>query len=363
MTEGNCLVLLNQLEDILDSDPLIDEVGFIHPSQFVTLNEEAGGPLLSSVGTTHQSKDGVLGSRVSKVNSSEMVFWCRDHKLGISTQVLLPLYGAAKHAFMAALERYKTHSNISVNKDASGRNMPICLSSSLDILESDVMKHSRALLLLSCDFGTAWNARGFQASKAISNSPHYPQVLSELNKSRDWAQLHIADSSCFHYRTRLLLRLLEESWLKQNPSASSGYNVDLCQVWKEELDWNEILIKLYMGREALWLHRRFLSLGWIKNFAADICDVSRQSDYKNTMNHEIGIFMDNEVELFYSCSTIPHNDFEDFQAHASFSATYILWLMKQISVSLGIEVEGKLAVQELKAVINKVCPEKIELFP
>lgn len=29
----------------------------------------------------------------------------------------------------------------------------------------------------------------------------YMQVLHELNKSRDWAGLHVADNSCFHYRT------------------------------------------------------------------------------------------------------------------------------------------------------------------
>ncbi|CAL5444996.1 unnamed protein product [Camellia sinensis] len=132
-----------------------DEVGFIHPSQFVALNEEAAGSLLSSVGTMHR----VLGSRVSKVNPSETVFWCRDHKLGISTQVLLPLYNVAKQTFMAALERYKMHSNLSVKKDEYGSdNMSSWYASSLDVLESEVMKHSRALLLLSCDFGTVWNS-------------------------------------------------------------------------------------------------------------------------------------------------------------------------------------------------------------
>jgi hypothetical protein len=27
------------------------------------------------------------------------------------------------------------------------------------------------------------------------------QVLHELKKSRNWAGLHVADNSCFHYRT------------------------------------------------------------------------------------------------------------------------------------------------------------------
>lgn len=137
-----------------------DEVGFIHPSQFVTLNREAGGSLTSSVRITLQSEDEVLQPRVPEANSSETVFWCRDHKLGISTQVLLPLYNAAKHAFMASLERYKSHRSVSAKKDESGGNdMSSCFSPSLNILESELMKHSRALLLLSCDFVTAWNSR------------------------------------------------------------------------------------------------------------------------------------------------------------------------------------------------------------
>ncbi|KAI8029344.1 Protein prenyltransferase alpha subunit repeat-containing protein 1 [Camellia lanceoleosa] len=437
MTQLNPLELLKQLEDILDSDPLIDEVGFIHPSQFVTLNEEAGSPLPSSVGTMLQSEDRVLGSRVSKVNPSETVFWCRDHKLGISTQVLLPLYNVAKQTFMAALERYKMHSNLSVKKDESGSdNMSSWYASSLDILESEVMKHSRALLLLSCDFGTVWNSRKLVLSNkqhsqifvdelllsalVLSYAPKSEcswshrrwvikmidgkssnlqeivekeseivkkiaekskmnyrawnhrcwlvshmsggQVLNELNKSRGWTGLHIADSSCFHYRTRLMLRMLEELQHKQDPVSSSSYNAELRQLWKEELDWNEMLIKQYIGREALWLHRRFLSFCWIKHFVTDIHDISSHSDHKNTMNHEIGIFMDTELELVCSCSTIPDNDFEDFQAQAMFSATYIMWLTKQISEFLGIEFREKLPAEELKTIINRVCPEKIFLW-
>uniref|UniRef100_A0A2C9UWY2 Uncharacterized protein n=1 Tax=Manihot esculenta TaxID=3983 RepID=A0A2C9UWY2_MANES len=34
-------------------------------------------------------------------------FWNRDHKLGISMHALLPLYKAAKDAFMDAIGQYK----------------------------------------------------------------------------------------------------------------------------------------------------------------------------------------------------------------------------------------------------------------
>ncbi|KAL6507574.1 hypothetical protein OROGR_023769 [Orobanche gracilis] len=55
------------------------------------------------------------------------------------------------------------------------------------------------------------------------------KVIYELTRSRDWAGLNVADNSCFHDRS-------------------------------EELDWNEMLIKRYIGREVqipLELGRKF----------------------------------------------------------------------------------------------------------
>ncbi|KAK7836230.1 hypothetical protein CFP56_022815 [Quercus suber] len=111
---------LLQFQHILESDPLIDEVGFVHPTQFAMLAEDSTGDAAISDGTT---------------------FWSRDHKLGVSTQAVLPLYNAAERAFIAAMEEYKR------------------LGDDDDGLESEVMKHGEALLLLSSDFGTAWNSR------------------------------------------------------------------------------------------------------------------------------------------------------------------------------------------------------------
>ncbi|KAF5959159.1 hypothetical protein HYC85_000368 [Camellia sinensis] len=346
-------------------------MGFIHPSQFVTLNEEAGGSLLSSVGTMLQSEDRVLGSRVSKVNPSETVFWCRDHKLGISTQVLLLLYNVAKQTFMAALERYKMHSNLSVKKDEyRSDNMSSWYASSLDVLESEVMKHSRKLVLSNKQHSQIFVDELLLSALVLSYAPksecswsHRRWVIKMIDgKSSNLQGIvekeseivkKIAEKSKMNYRAwnhrcwlvshmsggqRLMLRMLEESQHKQDPVSSSSYNAEFRQLWKEELDWNEVLIKQYIGREALWLHRRFLSFCWTKHFVTDIHDISSHSDHKDTMNHEIGVFMDTELELVCSCSTIPDNDYEDFQAQAMFSATYLLWLTK---VRLTLEFSGE----------------------
>lgn len=153
-SEGRGLTLLNQLERILETDVLIDEVGFIHPSQFSGLNEDAG--------------------------DENMNFWNRDHKLGISTQVLLPLYRVAKHVFMTTIDEYKLQSNLSVERGKIGHEnmlLPSSNSSPYEVLEDEIMKHSKALLLLNSDFGTAWNARKLVLSKKQSTSAFMDELL------------------------------------------------------------------------------------------------------------------------------------------------------------------------------------------
>ena len=112
-----------------------DEVGFIHPSQFTLLDKESG----------------------SVTDGRSPSFWNQDHKLGISTDILIQLCKDAKHAFLSTFKEYKCLENASTcespTKNISSSGVSSCS------LESRVMKHSQALLLLSSDFGTAWNAR------------------------------------------------------------------------------------------------------------------------------------------------------------------------------------------------------------
>lgn len=405
------LELLNHLESILESDPHIDEIGFIHPSQFDILNEDIGTPS-TSVGSVQKTTLGTF-------------FWSREHKLGISTKVLFPLYVAAKNAFVEAYKNYKVH-------HSDDKNASICFSSSALSHESEVMKHSRALLLLSCDFGTAWNSRKLVLSKKqslsmfmnelffssviLSHSPKSEQawsqrrwvikmiagncsslqeimereselvkklaerskmnyrewyhrcwlvsymseeqVLQELTKSREWAGLHVADNSCFHYRERLMLRLFEES---QHSHQDASFDPELHELLKDEFNWVEKLIKRYVGREALWLHRRFLLTFWIRYFVCSGQDRSLPSNQRNIRTVDIDMFIDKELELFRSCTVIPDSDFEDYQAQATFAATYMVWLKKQLSGPLAIDIK-KVETGRLKSLLINVCPEKSLLW-
>ncbi|KAG9137934.1 hypothetical protein Leryth_020765 [Lithospermum erythrorhizon] len=350
-------------------------------------------------------------------------FWNRDHKLGISTGVLLPLYNAAKQAFIEAVERYKKELKEEYGEDSVSASF----LNSLDCPENDVMKHSRALLLLSSDFGTAWNSRKQIVSKKqqlamfvdelhlskliLSYSPKSErawshrrwaikiisrkfvnlqeiveeeselvkglaerskmnyrawnhrcwlvsymsrgQILHELRKSKDWAGLNVADSSCFHYRARLLLWLLDHVG---NCNQDANFGVELYLVWKEELNWVEGLIKRYIGREALWLHRRFLSVCWINHFATLSLNAPGHDIDKSLLTHDTDIFISNELQLFQSCTVIPDNNFEDYKAQATYAATYIMWLMKQVPEFPKVEAS------KLNILLKELCPEKSTIW-
>ncbi|KAK7401390.1 hypothetical protein VNO78_12824 [Psophocarpus tetragonolobus] len=427
-SKGKAMDLLCQLEDILESDALIDELGFIHPSQFALLKEENDIASNLSDKAIHQSADMVVSSEESSKQDNQN-FWNRDHKLGISSHVLLPLYRAAKHAFMTTSKQYRM-CNSQSSKDG------ICLpASSFYHLESTLLKHSKSLLLLSCDFMTAWNCRKLIVSKkkklsvfidelllselVLSYSPKseqawnhrrwvvksisancsnfkeilrkeselvekiaerskmnyrawnhrcwlisymtIEQVLYELNKSRSWAALHVADNSCFHYRRQLLMKIMENRNCVEE-TVSCGHNANIVQALKDELDWNETLIKRYVGREALWLHRRILSMCWINNFLLDSNDASYKSKEAISMSHDFSTFLQNELCLLHSCSTFVDDDFVDVQAQAAYSACYILWLKVQVPKPLDNELLEKIKDVDLKTLLDKSCQERSSVF-
>lgn len=135
-------------------------MGFIHPTQFAAFNEEVHNSLSSFSGAGPELEDEITKPKPLQACNCDTFFWHSKHKLGISTLVLLPLYSAAKDAFMDAYKQYRLFSNSHVKKDEKlDGNALMCSPSFLDTMESEVMKHSRALLLLSSDFGTAWNSR------------------------------------------------------------------------------------------------------------------------------------------------------------------------------------------------------------
>ena len=142
-----------------------DEVGFIHPTQFAFLSEDVpSSTSLSPVADGSLLEDDTIKSEPAVCNSSNTCFWHHEHKLGISTLVLAQLYRAAKDAFMDSHRQCRMLSSSQCKKDEKLDEIAsVCSTSFLNIAEIEVMRHSKALLLLSSDFGTAWNFRYIHA--------------------------------------------------------------------------------------------------------------------------------------------------------------------------------------------------------
>ncbi|XP_020867091.1 uncharacterized protein LOC9329817 isoform X3 [Arabidopsis lyrata subsp. lyrata] len=391
-SEEGCFTLLKLFEHVLESDPLIlsefsDEVGFIHPSQFNMLDEEAGSS--SVYQNEHQPN-----------NETSRKFWNQDHKLGISTDILVQLCKDAKHVFLLAFEEYKRHGN------ACNESQIENFSCSPGTPEIEVMRHSQAVLLLSSDFGTAWNARKLILSKKdqlsafteelrlagliLSNSPksestwsHRRWIIKMISQRFSTPQViitkeselveSIGERSKMNYRAwyhrcwlvsymaieqRLMLKILESLYVKGGNAYDKS---EARKIWKEELDWNKELVERYVGREALWLHRRFLSLNWIIYFACNDSDVSPEPGESIIMNEEIAIFIDNEIHLLESSMIVPDTKFEDFQAQALHAGVYMLWLTKKMP-ELWRMVEEKLGTEKVKCVLSTIAQERPSLL-
>lgn len=105
-----------------------DEIGFIHPTQFATLD------------TNSDSHSPQFNTRF---------FWNKDHKLAISSEVLSSLYRAAVQKHLCARRNYKPIVSSCSKEDPRDLLMS----------EKDLLRHSKTLVILSPNFLTAWNSR------------------------------------------------------------------------------------------------------------------------------------------------------------------------------------------------------------
>lgn len=396
-SEESNLDLLQQLESIFNHDKLIDEVGFLHPTQLAELNEDA-------------DIDGidVQNDKLNMLQYNRKVFWVKNHKLAISIRVLTGLYNAAYHAYKDLIISYKESVRSTVKKDLFDDAK----------CEAEILKHTTVILILSYDFKSIWNSRKlvlsrkqdtllfqdeFQLSTLIlSYAPKSEsawshrrwlikiiaekqydlyeligkesefvksiaekskmnyrawnhrcwlvsymsktQMVDELNKSRKWAELHVADNCCFHYHRKLMLRILDDDFVKGDKGSVDIYASTVHSIWKDELQWNKMLLQRYIGREALWIHRRFLSQCWLKKLAPiDAVDN----------------FLCEETELLYACLDIVDDEFSDGRSQAKYAVSYVLWVSKHIDLNEEIKFHKRLEeIGGLEVLLDKNCPER-----
>ncbi|KAG6544644.1 hypothetical protein Mapa_013949 [Marchantia paleacea] len=181
------------------------------------------------------------------------------------------------------------------------------------------------------------------------------QIAIELHRTKLWASTHVADNCCYHYRRSLLLQLLKSKvpgMVQSRPLAATAEEKELDMralrvavfdgpetrsLWKEEVDWTKKLIHRYLGREALWLHLRFLFYGWVLHigpvlsspqgiYPTAICKDSDESGHAWN-SEETFLSMGSEQRFVSSCITAASSNLtDDANRQREFAATYKLWV-------------------------------------
>jgi len=528
------LRLVSDLDAILESDPYIDEMGFVHPSQLESLHsvenftldnerpfftktrkkanrqdelddasEQAEDCSQRSEGqeveadppetTANQNyTKGPDGKRID-FDYEKSAFWCAHHKLAIAVPALAPLLQVAKKEF---IKNRKEYSNWTDESRGSGLSLsstgPNFVSSGLDnervngngngnssantdadrkaILEKNLLLYTRLLVIVNCDYASAWNTRkrvlsSMEASEAsllaelrlagmvlaygpkseeswayrrwvidrmIAGNIHWKtvdqvlegdsrlveliagrstmnyrawrhrywlvtrmslkQVSGELQRTKRWAQSHVADNCCFHYRRCLLLGMLQagvtangkvannlplaSARAQASLSAALSENPEiLTKLWKEELSWNKDLIQRYVGREALWIHRRFLIWGFGHNSkifqSTSLPIVSNDGGSTTPLSEGGNEFSQRavrELEVADNCISASTSDLmEDACRQRELAAAYKLWVL---SLHMGEKGAGRnghvdarnLELNSLEILLKDVSPHRQRLW-
>ncbi|XP_057872347.2 uncharacterized protein LOC131078618 isoform X2 [Cryptomeria japonica] len=455
---GRGVCLLAELELLLHQDPLINEVGFVHPSQLAILHSLEGKEPIASFGGDMQQSivDGdTKSSREASYDQS--VFWSGDHKLAISVEALSSLFKTVKSAYLSAYQQYKCLVHSSQNNihlpyvyELEGSLETVGQDrQTLDIeaVENELMSHSKVLVLLSCDYASAWNSRKQVISQkslkevyctelqlsalVLSYAPkseqawsyrywvigqiingvlnlkeghsifesesdfvehivershmNYrawrhrcrlvnhmltPQVLNELHRTKKWAESHVGDNCCFHYRQCLLLQLHQ----KVNPIDKVDIDISPNILFRSlqndnEGDGGEILLMW----KSLWIHRRFLFYEMIQQTRAGFrctdtssathCDMTFAKHRQNHPPVSLDFFLFIEEEFEFIDFWINKTDitFEDTTKQKECAAMYSMWMilhLRQVNGSQELFERVEKEQIKLKVVLENVCPQR-----
>ncbi|KAG0584821.1 hypothetical protein KC19_3G237100 [Ceratodon purpureus] len=231
----------------------------------------------------------------------------------------------------------------------------------------------------------AWRHRYWLVSRMTLK-----QASSELQDSKKWAQSHVADNCCFHYRRCLLLGLLQaglssnakivssltlgDSRDQANLSSALSTNPQLLtSLWKEELAWNKDLIERFIGREALWLHRRFLIWSFSsypKIFkSTSLPDLSNIGGSKTSLSEEeefsqrAALLAERELQFADTCIAVCRPDHLDDacrqQEYAAAYKLWVLWLVGGKDDGKHEHINGKvLELNNLELLLKDVSPHR-----
>ncbi|XP_024387972.1 uncharacterized protein [Physcomitrium patens] len=304
--------LVLHLDSILEGDPYIDEIGFVHPSQLESLHSignfalEHKKPFFMKTrrkaeGQGEADDTGQYAEDCSQRNEGHEVeaeppginpdqsylnnvqgkfidfsydksaFWCAHHKLAIAVSALAPIYEVARKEFLA---NRKAHAqcltgtrnsvmspsslsfqllegglcNRSANSRANGNgNVQFQGQNGAvhALLQKNLMLYSRVLVIVNCDFASAWNARKRVLSRMEATEEF---LLAELRLARMVLAYGPKSEESWAYRRWIIDRMI---------SAGLPWNTV-----GSVLEGDSMLVEAIAGRSRMnyraWRHRYWL---------------------------------------------------------------------------------------------------------
>ncbi|RDD43724.1 Protein prenyltransferase alpha subunit repeat-containing protein 1-B [Trichoplax sp. H2] len=152
----------------------------------------------------------------------------------------------------------------------------------------------------------SWSHRCWILCTYLAN---YQEILlSELQDTALWLQMHVSDSNVYYYRQQLLTLLVQ---LNQ---------VNVKKLWVSELQVNRELIEFYVGHESMWLFRRFLLANIPVNneekknlchqemeFVNESCLVKESTDLTFGPNRQIHFAKEYKIFISFMISTLDNS--------------------------------------------------------
>ncbi|KAL3678081.1 hypothetical protein R1sor_021037 [Riccia sorocarpa] len=274
------------------------------------------------------------------------------------------------------------------------------INNGLSRMKLDVILENESKLVESVAERSPMNYRAWRHRCWLVAQMSFLQIAIELHRTKLWASFHVSDNCCFHYRRTLLTQLLQPKVPGKAESREVAATADEKEMdmrglrvalfdgfetralWQEEVDWTKKLINRYLGREALWLHLRFLFYYWMLHIKRAVSCSQRVSlSGGNEVSEEIDrkceskstfLSADTEREFVSVCIAACNSNLtEEANKQRELAASYKLWvLMKGLKqqkeeslpedTSLSIPVSDER--ESTRMLLNDVAPHRSHLW-
>jgi protein prenyltransferase alpha subunit repeat containing protein 1 len=238
--------LLDALSELLDGDPLVDELGVVlllPPSLRAPPSAAAagGGGEAKAPSALDEKRrilralesgalDRVNVATLTAAEAKETCFVLKEHKLGVAAWAIQPLFVHAKAALESLLEAER----------AANAQVP------------QLLRVTRAVLLVSADHFPAWNARKRVIEAAAEGASRAEALQSELRLTTLVLSKHPKHGFCWAHRRWVLGRLLALDLLPLRAGLGDA------EWMRSERRVSERAAELYPRNYYAWDHRLWL---------------------------------------------------------------------------------------------------------